>query len=128
MLLRYPTRLRPSIIAMSPFSPCPPFPLQERPHTQGWTTSRITHADSIFMGWGAPGGHDSSFARFSWSGSHLPAGSTHGAGRGLDRPARGITPQMIRERAGPVASIFSDSRKWGVERSGPRVEADSRGS
>src|SRR5579883_1479737 len=63
MLLRYPTRLRPSIIAMSPFSPCPPFPLQERPHTQGWTTSRITHADSIFMGWGAPGGHDSSFAQ-----------------------------------------------------------------
>src|SRR5579883_423325 len=74
MLLRYPTRLRPSIIAMSPFSPCPPFPLQERPHTQGWTTSRITHADSIFMGWGAPGGHDSSFHGFRFLAARSFAG------------------------------------------------------
>ena len=41
-----------------------PHQTQERPHTRGWTVPRITHADSIFMGWGAPGGHDSSFGVF----------------------------------------------------------------
>jgi hypothetical protein len=29
---------------------------QRRPHTQGRTGSRITRAESIFMGWGAPRG------------------------------------------------------------------------
>ena len=41
---------------------------QRRPHTQGRTPSRINPAHSIFMGWGAASGHDSSFRKFHFHG------------------------------------------------------------